>query len=351
MWSTSIGEYACRWTSRRHLLGQPQPALVVLERPVGMDARLHADLGGAELDGLLHAAHELVAVVLVGVGRAAALAEAAERAADHADVGDVDVAVDDEGHRRRPPARRAARRRPGACPRSPPGASRRTGRSARRRPSHSPSRPLAIAPGTRSRRIGRSSRRPEPRRGMKLQYLGLIASSTPWLEPLGRPCTAGTRTAARSARSPPAWSSLRIRWGEGNGCSGEMWSPLADRPPRSVAPSSTSGSHQSERLGGIWMPTSGISRRHSRTSTRMSSSVIASPSPAAAARPARRRRRALGGVGYLRRLRPVVARVRHEVLEDHLLEVAVLGVHRGQRLERLRPAPRASRRCPRGSRW
>ena len=65
-----------------------------------------------------------------------------------------------------------------------------------------------------------------------------------------------------------------MRCTDGNGCSGEMWSPLADRPPRSVAPSSISGSHQSDRLGGIWMPTSGISRRHSRTSTRMSSSEI-----------------------------------------------------------------------------
>ena len=53
-----------------HLLGQAQPALVVLEAPVGVDARLHADLGGAELDGLLHPAHELLAVVLVGIGRA-----------------------------------------------------------------------------------------------------------------------------------------------------------------------------------------------------------------------------------------------------------------------------------------
>ena len=46
------------------------------------------------------------------------------------------------------------------------------------------------------------------------------------------------------------------------------------------------------------------------------------------------RLRALGLVGDLGRLGAVVARVRHEVLEDHLLEVAVLGVHR-------RPAPRA----------
>jgi len=42
-----------------------------------------------------------------------------------------------------------------------------------------PSRPLAIAPTTRSGRIGvGASVRPEPRRGMKLQYLTLIVSST-----------------------------------------------------------------------------------------------------------------------------------------------------------------------------
>ncbi len=45
--------------------------------------------------------------------------------------------------------------------------------------SDSPSRARDTAPGTRSRRIGRSSRRPEPRRGMKLQYFTLITSSTP----------------------------------------------------------------------------------------------------------------------------------------------------------------------------
>ena len=53
-----------------------------------------------------------------------------------------------------------------------------------------------------------------------------------------------------------------------------MWSPLAERPPRSVAPASTSSGHQSERFGGTWMPTSGISRRHSAISRFMSSSVI-----------------------------------------------------------------------------
>ena len=63
-----------------------------------MDARLDAQLGGTERHGVVDALHERVAVVLVGVGRALALAEAAERAADDADVRDVDVAVDDERH-------------------------------------------------------------------------------------------------------------------------------------------------------------------------------------------------------------------------------------------------------------
>src|SRR3954447_12121740 len=81
---------------RRRVLDEPQPEQVVLERPIRVDARLHADLGRAVVDRLVDATHELAAVVLVGVGRALALTEAAERAADDADVRDVDVAVDDE---------------------------------------------------------------------------------------------------------------------------------------------------------------------------------------------------------------------------------------------------------------
>jgi hypothetical protein len=42
-----------------------------------------------------------------------------------------------------------------------------------------PSRPRAIAAGTRSRRIARSSRLPEPRRGMNDQYFSFTTSSTP----------------------------------------------------------------------------------------------------------------------------------------------------------------------------
>ena len=63
-----------------------------------MDARLDAQLGRAELERVVDPRDELLLVVLVGVRRALALAEAAERAADGAHVGDVDVAVDDERH-------------------------------------------------------------------------------------------------------------------------------------------------------------------------------------------------------------------------------------------------------------
>jgi hypothetical protein len=73
--------------------------LVVGDRPIRVDARLHADLGRAEVDGLAHPPPELLLRVLVGVRRAPALPEPAERAAHRADVRDVDVAVDDERHR------------------------------------------------------------------------------------------------------------------------------------------------------------------------------------------------------------------------------------------------------------
>jgi hypothetical protein len=108
---------------RRLLLGETQPVLVVVERPVRVDARLDAELGRAELDRVGDPLGELLLGVLVGVGRALALAEAAERAADDADVGDVDVAVDDERDR----VARQLRAQPsaaGAAPRSPRAAAR-----------------------------------------------------------------------------------------------------------------------------------------------------------------------------------------------------------------------------------
>ena len=83
---------------RRGLLGHAQPLLVVGDAPVGVDARLHADLGGPEGHRLGHAAAKLLLAVLVGVGRTLALPEAAEGTAHHAHVRHVDVAVDHERH-------------------------------------------------------------------------------------------------------------------------------------------------------------------------------------------------------------------------------------------------------------
>ena len=65
---------------------------------LGVDAALHADLGRAELPGLLGAVGDLLQRQRVGVGVGAALGERAEPAADVADVGEVDVPVDDVGH-------------------------------------------------------------------------------------------------------------------------------------------------------------------------------------------------------------------------------------------------------------
>ena len=81
----------------RDLLREEQPAAVVGQLVVRVDPALHADLGGAEGDRIGNPLRELLLAHVVGVGRALALAEAAERAADGADVREVDVPVDDEG--------------------------------------------------------------------------------------------------------------------------------------------------------------------------------------------------------------------------------------------------------------
>ena len=107
-------------------------------------------------------------------------------------------------------------------------------------------------------------------------------------------------------------------------------------------PASTSSGHQSDRFGGTWTPTSGISRLHSAISRFMSSidtgdaqsgsvgTRLAVAVPVAPALP----RRLVGDLGDLA---AVVARVRDEVLQDHLLEVAVAAVDLGERLERRDP--------------
>ena len=103
----------------------------------------------------------------------------------------------------------------------------------------------------------------------------------------------------------------------------------------------TSSGHQSARFGGTWMPTSGSSSRaaaielahlvdrHLRAQAQSGSGSLAAAARSRCASTPRPRRSR-----DLRRLLAVVAAVGHEVLEDQLLDVAVLAVQRGERLER-----------------
>ena len=134
-----------------------------------MDAGLDAELGGAGGDGFLHALGELGLGVLVGIRRAARLSEAAERAADDANVGDVDVAVDDERHRlagELGPELVGGRAHVLDHRRTALG---RTARSAPRRSAAAPSRARSIARGAIVSATVTSARRPDPRRGMNDQ--------------------------------------------------------------------------------------------------------------------------------------------------------------------------------------
>ena len=119
-----------------------------------------------------------------------------------------------------------------------------------------------------------------------------------------------------------------------------MWSPFAESPPRSVAPASTSSAHQSERFGGIWMPDvrhqplalldqalDVVDRHRSRPARRLQQFAFGR---LAVIRPPVAR----SLIGDVRHLAAVVLRVRNEVLEDDLLEVAVALVGPRQRFER-----------------
>ena len=117
-----------------------------------------------------------------------------------------------------------------------------------------------------------------------------------------------------------------------------MWSPLALRPPRSVAPArdelgppvgevrrdlDADAGQQPLRLGDQALHVLDPDRRRPRGPVELRAL-------AEAGAPVLLR----GRLGDLGGLLPVVALVRDEVLEDDLLQVAVLGVHGGERLER-----------------
>jgi hypothetical protein len=71
--------------------------LVPPDRQIGVVPALQQELTAADADGLVNLAEDLVEPQHVPVGRADRPVERAEVAARHADVGVVDVAVDDVG--------------------------------------------------------------------------------------------------------------------------------------------------------------------------------------------------------------------------------------------------------------
>src|SRR5215218_7570477 len=164
-----------------------------------------------------------------------------------------------------------------------------------------PSRPLWIAACASSGPISRSERRPEPRRGMKLQYLSLTTSSTPCSVHSGsRYCGEAPEVGRAGVDElvPPV---------------GEVGWDL-DADPR----------HQAPALGDEEL------HLLDRDLARPARHRLLARERRAVARPAL----ACRLVRDLRDLAPVVARVRDEVLEDHLLDVAVALVKAGERLER-----------------
>ncbi len=84
---------------RRHLcLHRPHQIAVAGDRQFGVDTTLHADLGGTGDMGLPRTIGHLAGAQRERIGVALALRERAEAAAGIADVGEVDVPVDHEGH-------------------------------------------------------------------------------------------------------------------------------------------------------------------------------------------------------------------------------------------------------------
>ena len=96
-YSTSSGEKAWRCMLGQRRLDRAAEIDVEAAVELGRQPGLDADLGGAQLPGLLRAAHHLVDGQEVALLLAVVAAEGAEAAVLDADVGEVDVAVDDVG--------------------------------------------------------------------------------------------------------------------------------------------------------------------------------------------------------------------------------------------------------------
>ena len=322
-----------------------------------MDPRLHADLGRAERRRPRAPAGELLLGVLVGVRASVCDCPNPQNAQPTMQMlRDVDVAVDDERHRLpRQLLTQLVRGAPHLLDHPGPalGEQRRQllGASAQRRPA--PWRPPAARPRRRSRPL---ARRPEPAARNERPVAALDhVHHRPARSTRGR-CTPDTRTAARSARARPPRKPLadlrRRRERVLRARCGRRWRSAhrGRSPPRATSSGppirqvrrhlDPDVRHQPPRLGD--QPLHVLDRRP-RTPT---------PAHPAAARrdsPVRQYSRAAASA-ISRRLAAVVALVRHEVLEDHLLDVAVARRAARPASPATRSAPPRSRRSRPGSR-
>src|SRR2546430_10978195 len=83
--------------ARHSALHGSQNVAIVIRSQAVRESALDADFGGAELPGFGRLFRHLIQTEVVGVRFARAAAEGTEFASDEADVGEVDVAVDDVG--------------------------------------------------------------------------------------------------------------------------------------------------------------------------------------------------------------------------------------------------------------
>ena len=197
-----------------------------------------------------------------------------------------------------------------------------------------PARARSIVAGWRS---GRGpARRPEPRRGMKLQYFVLMTSSTPWATHSGSMYSPYTHSRSVSA-TPSSRQALAdlVRGGERvlgrdvvavGGQPAEVGRARGDelRPPVGEVGRhlDADAGQQPLRLGDQALHV--VERDRRRPLREVALRPVADPGAPVLLR------RLLGDLG---RLLPVVALVRDEVLEDDLLDV----VEPGERLERRDP--------------
>ena len=111
---TSGAEKQCRWMSKP-LLDRAEQVLVPLDLQIGMQAALHQHAGAAQVERLLNLVEDRFLRQDVAFGVPHRAVERAEAAILGAEVGVVDVAVDDVGDHAFRVQRRAPRRPPCRC--------------------------------------------------------------------------------------------------------------------------------------------------------------------------------------------------------------------------------------------